>query len=76
MAGLCAAIEAPLGPTGRRRCLRDLTRRDRLDELSFEIPLAGGDTPTTTLRLGAVADLLEAHLPAGDPVAPLRATPA
>jgi exodeoxyribonuclease V beta subunit len=43
VAGLRAAIETPLGPlTGGLR-LRDVARADRLDELAFELPLAGGD---------------------------------
>ena len=29
--------------------------RDRLDELGFELPLVGGDTPTATLRRGATS---------------------
>ena len=67
---LCAAIESPLGPLADGVALRDMTRRDRLDELGFEIPLVGGDSPRrAALHLGAVADLLEAHLARGDPVA-------
>jgi exodeoxyribonuclease V beta subunit len=69
VAGLCAAIECPLGPLVDGVRLRDIARRDRLDELTFEIPLVGGDTPTANLHLAAVADLLEEHLPADDPVA-------
>jgi exodeoxyribonuclease V beta subunit len=68
VSGLCAAIETPLGPIADGSRLRDIARRDRLDELSFEIPLVGGDAPTATLHVGAVADLLEQHLPADDPV--------
>jgi exodeoxyribonuclease V beta subunit len=49
--------------------LRDIARADRLDELTFEIPLVGGDAPTASLHLGAVADLLDEHLPQDDPVA-------
>ena len=67
--GLCAAIESPLGPLVDGVALRDVARKDRIDELGFEIPLAGGDEPTTTLRVADLADLLEAHLPAEDPVA-------
>ena len=48
-AGLAAAIETPLGPALGGLRLRDLARADRLDELQFELPLAGGDEPT---RLG------------------------
>jgi exodeoxyribonuclease V beta subunit len=69
VAGLCAALESPLGPLVDGLSLRDLSRRDRLDELGFEIPLVGGDTPRAELHLGAVADLLEAHLEPDDPVA-------
>ena len=35
--------------------LRDLARGDRLDELEFELPLAGGDDPDGTVALGAIA---------------------
>jgi exodeoxyribonuclease V beta subunit len=49
--------------------LCDITRRDRLDELAFELPLVGGDVPGASLHVADVADLLEAHLPPGDPVA-------
>jgi exodeoxyribonuclease V beta subunit len=40
-------IHTPLGPTVGERRLRDLSRADRLDELGFELPLAGGDVPHT-----------------------------
>jgi exodeoxyribonuclease V beta subunit len=69
VAGLRAAIETPLGPLVDGVRLRDLARRDRLDELGFELPLAGGDEPTGRLTLGAIADVLRAHLPPGDPMA-------
>ena len=68
--GLRAAIETPLGPLLDGRRLRDIPRRDRLDELEFELPLAGGDSPTGQLTLRAIARALEAHLPPGDPMAP------
>ncbi len=67
--GLCAAIECPLGAGVGGLALRDVARRSRLDELGFEIPLVGGDDPTTSLHVGQLADLLEQRLPAGDPVA-------
>jgi exodeoxyribonuclease V beta subunit len=66
VAGLRAAIETPL-TDGRR--LADLGRADRLDELDFEFPLVGGDEPTGRVALDAVAGVLRAHLPAGDPLA-------
>jgi exodeoxyribonuclease V beta subunit len=69
VSGLCAAIECPLGPMVGGVRLRDIARRDRLDELTFEIPLVGGDAPTASLHVAVVADLLEEHLPADDPVA-------
>jgi exodeoxyribonuclease V beta subunit len=68
VAGLCAAIECPLGPLVDRIRLRDIGRADRLDELTFEIPLVGGDAPTASLHVAAVADLLDEHLPDADPV--------
>jgi exodeoxyribonuclease V beta subunit len=67
--GLRAAIETPLGPLVGDRRLRDLAGADRLDELAFELPLVGGDAPTGELTLAAIAAVLRAHLPAGDPLA-------
>jgi exodeoxyribonuclease V beta subunit len=70
VAGLAAALRTPLGPLlgGRRLC--DVARADRLDELEFELPLAGGDAPSGGgLELTAIAALLRAHLPSGDPLA-------
>ncbi len=67
--GLRAAISTPLGRIvgGVRLC--DIARADRLDELAFELPLAGGDAPTGRLTLDAIARALRQHLPAGDPMA-------
>jgi exodeoxyribonuclease V beta subunit len=66
VAGLRAAIETPLGDGLR---LRDIARADRLDELEFELPLAGGDAPTGEVVLDAIAAALAERLPAGDPLA-------
>ena len=66
--GLAAAIETPLGPLVGGARLRDFARADRLDELDFELPLAGGDEPTGRLELATLAGVLRAHLPAGDPL--------
>ena len=66
--GLRAAIETPLGPLLGGIRLRDVRRPDRLDELWFELPLAGGDEPTGRLTLAAIGELLRAHLPPGDPL--------
>jgi exodeoxyribonuclease V beta subunit len=67
--GLRAAIETPLGPLVDGIRLRDVARADRLDELEFELPLAGGDEPTGPLTLQAIATVLRAHLPSSDPMA-------
>jgi exodeoxyribonuclease V beta subunit len=69
LAGLAAAIETPLGPLVGELRLRDAALVDRLDELVFELPLVGGDAPAGTLALDDLAALLEAHLPADDPLA-------
>jgi exodeoxyribonuclease V beta subunit len=69
VAGLKAAIETPLGPLVNDVRLRDVARADRLDELTFELPLVGGDAPTGELTPGAIAAVLRDHLPPGDPLA-------
>jgi exodeoxyribonuclease V beta subunit len=66
VAGLRAALETPLGPLLDGRPLTSFARADRLDELAFELPLAGGDTPSGRLTLDAIAGVLRAH---GDPLA-------
>jgi exodeoxyribonuclease V beta subunit len=68
-AGLAAAIDTPLGPLAGGLRLRDVERADRLDELEFELPLAGGDDPSGDVTLTAIARLLRDTLPAGDPLA-------
>jgi exodeoxyribonuclease V beta subunit len=69
VAGLQAAIETPLGPLADEVRLRDIGTADRLDELAFELPLVGGDAPTSELTMGAVARLLDEQLPSGDVLA-------
>ena len=69
IAGLGAAIETPLGPALGGLRLRDVARSDRLDELEFELPLAGGDDPSGELALSSIAELLRDRLPADDPLA-------
>ncbi|MEZ5094497.1 UvrD-helicase domain-containing protein [Nocardioides sp.] len=66
----------PLGPLAAGLTLADLPLRDRLCELDFEFPLAGGDARGRTPRvlLGELAGLWRAHLPADDPLAPYAAT--
>ena len=67
--GLVAAVETPLGPLVDGRSLRDVHRADRLDELHFEMPLLGGDVPTGSLTMAAIADTVRRHLADDDPLA-------
>jgi len=67
--GLEAALLTPLDGWAGGARLRDLSRADRLDELGFELPVAGGDDPTGEVLLSEVARLIDNHLPAGVPLA-------
>jgi exodeoxyribonuclease V beta subunit len=70
---LVAVCDSPLGPLAADRTLRQIPRGDRLCELDFELPLAGGDVrgyAAERVHLGQVADVLRRHLPPGDPVLP------
>lgn len=63
------ALRTPLGPVAGGRTLADVHPRDRLPELEFELPLAGGDVthgirPATLLDLARV---LREHLADDDP---------
>jgi exodeoxyribonuclease V beta subunit len=69
VSGLRAAIETPLGPLLDGVRLRDIARGDRLDELEFELPLAGGDAPAGELTLRAIAAALREHITPDDPMA-------
>ncbi|MEV0030063.1 UvrD-helicase domain-containing protein [Nocardia sp. NPDC050793] len=63
---LLAVLRTPLGIG----CLADISRRDRLAELEFELPLAGGDAPAAGVAtLRGIADLLRAHLSPDDDLA-------
>jgi exodeoxyribonuclease V beta subunit len=66
--GLAAAINTPLGRIGGGRRLRDVARGDRLDELNFELPIAGGDTPAGRVSMSDIAATMRAHCVADDPV--------
>ena len=68
VAGLAAALSTPLGPLLGHRRLCDLAPADRLDELAFDLPLAGGDTPTGTVTMAAIAEVFAAHLPDDHPL--------
>ncbi|GAA4727946.1 UvrD-helicase domain-containing protein [Actinomycetospora chibensis] len=68
---LLPVMRTPL-PRGGPASLADVTPADRLAELDFELPLAGGDragADTPLVTLAAVAALLRRHLPADDPLA-------
>jgi exodeoxyribonuclease V beta subunit len=64
LAGLESAIATPIGDFA----LREVARADRLDELGFELPLAGGERPAGSVTLGALAAVLARELPADDPL--------
>ena len=66
---LVPVARTPLGPLAGGRCLADIAPSDRLAELDFELPLAGGDSPGAEVRLGDLVPLLRRHLPPGDPLA-------
>jgi len=60
---LTAVMMTPLG----RGTLADVAAADRLAELDFELPLAGGDAPTgTPATVRRIADLLRRRLPGDD----------
>ncbi|WP_088318982.1 UvrD-helicase domain-containing protein [Kineosporia sp. R_H_3] len=68
---LGAVLATPLGPVAPGLTLRDVSPVDRLAELEFELPLAGGDAPTGQgATVAAIGDLLRRHLPADDPFRP------
>lgn len=67
-AALLPVLCTPLGPIADHLTLQDFSVTDRLTELDFELPLAGGDEPTAEITLGQVAPLLRRHLPATDPL--------
>ncbi len=62
-AGLLESLSAPLGGPLGALCLRDVARGDRLDELNFDLPLAG-------FRASEIAAVLVRHLPPDDLLRP------
>jgi exodeoxyribonuclease V beta subunit len=72
-AALVPMHDTPLGSLAADLTLRQIGLPDRLRELDFEIPLAGGDLGAGTVpdvHLADVGQLLREHLEAGDPLAP------
>ncbi len=67
--GLAQAISTPLGGAFGSFALRDLALGDRVDELTFELPLAGGDEPRAAVGLGDIAGVLRAFIAPSDPLA-------
>ena len=82
--GLVSALSTPMGSQTDEAALRDLVAGDRLSELVFELPLAGGDEPRAAkVLLSDLVPLWRKHCPTGPlssyadalanlPYAPLR----
>ena len=70
-AALVPMHDTVLGPLAPGVTLRRIALPDRLRELAFEIPLAGGDIrgEVTDIRLSDIGDLLGRYLPPDDPLA-------
>ena len=68
-AGLACALATPLGGELGPLALTGLSRQNRLDELEFELPLAGGENPVGGARLADVGALLASLTRDGDPTA-------
>lgn len=64
--------DTPLGPLAAGRTLRQIGLHDRMREMDFEFPLAGGDLRGSApeIRLAAVGELVGQHLATDDPLAP------
>ena len=67
--GLEAAISTPLGPLAGGARLREVGRADRLDEVGFELPLAGGDQPAGEVSTADVARLFAEQVGDDGPLA-------
>ena len=63
--------DTPLGPLADGLTLRQIGLKDRMREMDFEFPLAGGDLRAAApdIRLSEVGELLRAHLATDDPLA-------
>ncbi|MEJ5913279.1 UvrD-helicase domain-containing protein [Pseudokineococcus sp. 1T1Z-3] len=66
VAALALALATPLGPLAGELALADVAAADRLPELDFELPLAGGDDPTDARPLlSGLVPLWREHCPGG-----------
>ena len=65
---LALVLATQLGSIAGGRSLREVSTSDRLTELDFELPLAGGDRPHAVVTLGLLGPLLRRHLPKADPL--------
>ncbi len=63
-------LRTSLGPLADGRSLASIPVRDRLAEMTFELPLGGGDLDPEGVTLADLAPLLRRHLPADDPMRP------
>ncbi len=68
VAGLTVAIDTPLGTLAGGARFRDVAESDRLDELNFEIPIAGGDNPHGSVTTKDIARVLRSYCSTDDPV--------
>jgi exodeoxyribonuclease V beta subunit len=70
-AALVPMHDTPLGPLADNVTLRQIGLPDRLREMDFELPLAGGDLRAAApdIRLADMGVLLRKHLPADDVLA-------
>lgn len=70
-AALIPMHDTPLGPLAGNLTLRQIGLMDRLCEMEFEFPLAGGDLRAAApdIRMAEVGRLLGRHLPPDDPLA-------
>ncbi|MGV0834035.1 exodeoxyribonuclease V subunit beta [Mycolicibacterium thermoresistibile] len=70
-AALVPLHDTPLGPLASGMTLREIGLPDRMREMDFEFPLAGGDArgAAPDIRVAHVGELLRTHLPADDPLA-------
>jgi exodeoxyribonuclease V beta subunit len=64
-AGVVSALSTPLGPLMHEASLRDFARGDRVDEMGFELPLAGGEQPDGSVLTSDVARLFAEYSPPG-----------